>query len=165
MADDGSQVALNTTSSASISYSDVQDGWPAGESNIEAEPCFADIDANDYHLKSQAGRWDPNNQSWVTDSNTSPCIDVGDPNSDWNCEPWPNGKRINMGAYGGTNQASMNGNMADFDIDGSVNFVDFAEFSNKWFNKESCIHDLDGSGEIDFADLGMFADNWLWQRE
>jgi len=164
-ADDDSQVALDATSSVSISYSDVQDGWPAGEGNIEAEPCFADVDANDYHLKSQAGRWDPNSQSWVSDSNTSPCIDVGDPNSDWSNEAWPNGKRINMGAYGGTSQASMNGNPADFDIDGAVNFVDFAGFSNKWLTQESCIHDLVRDGIVDFADLKMFAENWLWQRE
>jgi len=164
-ASDGPQVALDATSSASISYSDVQGGWPAGEGNIEAEPCFADVDANDYHLKSQAGRWDPNSQSWVSDANTSPCIDAGNPNLDWSGEPWPNGKRINMGAYGGTNQASMNGNPADFDIDGSVNFVDFAQFSNKWFTPEVCIEDLNDKGVVDFADLRIFAENWLWQRE
>jgi hypothetical protein len=51
---------------------------------------------------------------------------LGDPSSDWSDESWPNGKRINMGAYDGTIQASKNGNLADFDIDGSVNFVGFA---------------------------------------
>ena len=59
----------------------------------------------------------------------------------------------------------MNGNPADFDIDGSVNFVDFAEFSDKWFAKESCIHDLVKDGVVDFADLKMFAENWLWRKE
>ncbi|GAG70446.1 unnamed protein product, partial [marine sediment metagenome] len=161
----GPQVAFDATSTVSISYSDVENGWPAGEGNIEADPCFADVDANDYHLKSQAGRWDPNSQDWVSDPNTSSCIDAGDPNSDWSDEPWPNGKRINMGAYGGTRHASMNGKLADFDIDGSVNFVDFAEFSNKWFNQESCIQDLVRDGMVDFGDLKMFAENWLWQRE
>jgi hypothetical protein len=38
---------------------------------------------------------------------TSPCIDAGDPNSDWTGEIWPHGERINMGTYGGTQQASM----------------------------------------------------------
>jgi hypothetical protein len=61
----------------------------------------------DYHLKSQAGRWDPYSQSWVQDEVTSPCIDTGDPNSAWEQEVWPNGERVNMGAYGGTRQASM----------------------------------------------------------
>jgi len=170
-ADDGSQVVLDATSNVSISYSDVENGWPAGEGNIEAEPCFASFDPNgdpnmwDFHLQSAYGRWDPNNQTWVMDSDTSPCIDSGDPNSDWSDELWPNGKRINMGCYGGTNQASMSGNMADFDIDGSVNFLDFAEFSNKWFTQEFCIEDLSNNGVVDFGDLKMFADNWLWQQE
>ncbi len=41
------------------------------------------------------------------DDVTSPCIDAGDPNSDWTGETWPHGGRINMGAYGGTREASM----------------------------------------------------------
>ena len=111
-----------------IEYSDVQSGWP-GEGNIDADPCFAaagywvdaanpDIPAEpddpnpawvngDYHLKSQTGRWDPNSESWVLDDVTSSCIDTGDPNSPVGDEPEPNGARINMGAYGGTAEASM----------------------------------------------------------
>jgi hypothetical protein len=60
----------------------------------------------DYHLKSQAGRWDPVNGTWVKDEVTSPCIDAGDPNSPVGAEPFPNGGRVNMGAYGGTAEAS-----------------------------------------------------------
>jgi predicted outer membrane repeat protein len=60
----------------------------------------------DYHLKSQAGRWDPASESWTVDDVTSPCIDAGDPNSPIGYEPFPNGGIINMGAYGGTPQAS-----------------------------------------------------------
>jgi len=60
-------------------------------------------------LKSLFGRWDPNSQTWIKDNIISECVDKGDPNSDWTAEPWPNGKRINMGAFGGTPQASMSG--------------------------------------------------------
>ena len=102
---------------------------------------------------------------WLSDASTSPCVDAGDPNSAWMAEPWPNGKRINMGVYGGTIQASMNGNPADFDIDGNVDFADFAAFAYKWFAQESCIEDLNGNNVVDFTDLHIFADNWLWQRE
>lgn len=167
----GPQVAVDGSSNASISYSDIENGWTEMVNNADADPCFASFDPNgdpnmwDFHLQSAYGRWDANSQSWVTDSNTSPCIDAGDPNSEWNSEPWPNGKQTNMGAYGGTNQASKNGNPADFDIDGFVNFVDFAEFSDKWSAKEFCIEDLTNNGEVDFADLRMFAENWLWQQE
>ncbi|UCE46929.1 MAG: right-handed parallel beta-helix repeat-containing protein, partial [Phycisphaerales bacterium] len=108
---------------ATVSYSDIEGGWP-GEGNIDAVPCFAELgywdlgtsleDASDdiwvrgdYHLRSQAGRWDPNNQSWVQDVVTSPCIDAGNPDTDWTAEPSPNGRCINMGAYGATSEASM----------------------------------------------------------
>jgi len=100
----------------SISYSNIQGGEDAvsgaewGPGNIDVDPFFADPAADDYHLKSQAGRWDPvaggGAGDWVTDSVTSPCIDAGDPVSDYGNEPSPNGGRINMGAYGNTAFAS-----------------------------------------------------------
>jgi len=92
-----------------VTYSDIQDGFP-GEGNINADPCFADPNSGDYHLKSQAGRWDPVSESWVQDDVTSPCIDAGDPASPFGFESAPNGGRINMGAYGGTYEASKSVN-------------------------------------------------------
>jgi hypothetical protein len=74
--------------------------------NIEVDPCFADPENRDYHLKSQIGRWNPNNHTWVEDNVSSLCIDAGEPDSDFLEESLPNGNRINMGAYGGTKQAS-----------------------------------------------------------
>jgi hypothetical protein len=113
--------------SSAITYSNIQGGWE-GEGNIDINPLFAEpeywshienpnvvVEPNDpnavwmngdYHLKSQAGRWDPNSQSWIQDDVTSPCIDSGDPNSPIQHEPFPNGGIINMGAYGGTSEAS-----------------------------------------------------------
>lgn len=121
------EVWNNDASTITVSYSDIQNGWP-GAGNIEVNPLLANLrywanvndpnmdvgpnDPNndlwvngDYHLKSQAGRWDPNNESWVIDDVTSPCIDAGYPNSPVGDEPEPNGGRVNMGAYGGTAQA------------------------------------------------------------
>ncbi len=117
---------------ASITYSNIQSGF-TGEGNIDVDPFFVEPgywshieDANvvvepddpnavwvegDYHLMSQAGRWDPNSESWVVDEVTSPCIDAGDPNSEVGDEPGPNGGRINMGAYGGTVEASKSGSV------------------------------------------------------
>ncbi|MHC4329845.1 MAG: right-handed parallel beta-helix repeat-containing protein, partial [Planctomycetota bacterium] len=108
---------------AAVAYSDVQGGWP-GEGNIDAVPCFVEIGfwslnetleeagddfwvRGDYHLRSQAGRWDRSRRTWVQDVITSPCIDAGDPGSDFTTESPPNGRRVNMGAYGGTPQASL----------------------------------------------------------
>jgi hypothetical protein len=88
-----------------ITYSNIQGGWP-GRGNIDLDPLFADARNGDFHLKSQAGRWNPNSQSWVADDVASPCIDAGDPNSPVGHEPFPNGGVVNMGAYGGTPEAS-----------------------------------------------------------
>jgi beta propeller repeat protein len=93
------------SSSSTVTYSDIQAGQ-SGTGNINADPLFADVSIGDYHLKSQVGRWDTVNKIWVTDIDSSPCIDTGDPASNVGNEPVPNGSRINMGAYGGTEQAS-----------------------------------------------------------
>ena len=77
-----------------------------GEGNLDTDPLFVDPDNGDYHLKSEAGRWDPISQSWVQDDVTSPCIDAGDPTNLISSEPSPHGDIINMGAYGGTSEAS-----------------------------------------------------------
>ena len=177
----GTQLYLQFGSSVSVSYCNVQGGisdvcalnsvinWGSG--NIDADPCFALFDANgdpnlwDFHLQSAYGRWNQNSQIWVTDSNTSLCIDAGDPNSDWSDELWPNGKRINIGAYGGSNQASKNGNLADFNIDNSVDFVDFSQIANRWLVEQMCIEDLTNDGMVNFADISIFAENWLWEKK
>ncbi|MGB2863683.1 MAG: hypothetical protein WBC05_10200, partial [Sedimentisphaerales bacterium] len=67
---------------------------------------FADSANGDYHLKSQAGRWDLDSETWISDDVTSSCVDAGDPGSAIGLEPSPNGSVINIGAYGGTTQAS-----------------------------------------------------------
>jgi len=154
-----------------VSYCDICDGFCKGaNANISIDPLFADPNNGDYHLKSQAGRWDPNSQSWVTDANTSPCIDAGDPHSDWTAELWPNGKRINMGAYGGTPEASMSlsniGNVADLNHDEKVDFEDFALLAECWAVKHILLaEDLDLDGEVDTNDIYVFAENWLWDKQ
>ena len=145
----------------SVSYSNIKGGWP-GEGNIDADPCFVmpgywdangtPEDANDdfwvdgdYHLQSAAGRWDPNNQSWVQDAVTSPCIDAGDPMSPIGYEPFPNGGIINMGAYGGT-----------------------AEASKSYFGEPLCetivAGDINGDCKVDFLDFRLMALHWLEER-
>ena len=110
-----------------IRYSTISGGW-VGMGNLDADPLFAagdqwvsrndpntavkpdDPDAvwimGDYHLQSQAGRWDPKIRKWVRDEVASPCIDAGDPDVAYGHEIFPNGLTINMGAYGGTVEAS-----------------------------------------------------------
>jgi hypothetical protein len=78
-----------------------------GEGNITADPLFVDPNAGDYHLFSARGRYWPEHNVWILDRVSSLCIDGGDPSADPLDEPVPNGSRINIGAYGGTVQASM----------------------------------------------------------
>ena len=50
------------------------------------------------------------------------------------------------------------------DVDGAVDFFDFAYFASCWLAEEDCIEDLDGNGSVDFEDLYEFSDNWLWEE-
>ena len=85
-------------------YSCVERG---GEGNITDEPLFVDPDNDDYHLRSERGRYWPEHDIWVLDKVTSPCVDGGDPHEGPLNEPVPHGSRINIGAYGGTTEASL----------------------------------------------------------
>jgi formylglycine-generating enzyme required for sulfatase activity len=137
-----------------------------GGGNVDLDPHFADPASGDYHLKSAHGRWDPSLQSWVTDTVTSPCIDAGDPNSDWTAEHWPHGRRINMGAYGGTPQASMSssdiGMMTDLNGDGIVNLEDLSIFASDWsYPTPPCTSDFDLNNTVDVNDFMIFCEDWL----
>lgn len=115
--------------------------------NIDVDPLFADPGHwdddgtpndisddmwinGDYHLRSTYGRWDPSASAgdggWATDDVTSPCINAGDPTSDYSKEPQPNGDRINMGAYGNMSEASQGkwALPADTNNDSEVNVLD-----------------------------------------
>jgi len=96
----------------------------------------------DYHLKSRAGRWDPNSGSWAIDEVTSPCIDAGDPNTPISDEPFPNGGIVNMGAYGGSSQASKS-----------------------YFGEPLCetiiAGDINGDCKVDLKDFMLLAAHWL----
>jgi hypothetical protein len=163
-APDGPQIR-KYMSNAYVTYCDVEGGWWDGlHGNIDIDPCFVDAVNGDYHLKSQAGRWYPDNRMWVTDSTTSPCIDTGDPASDWTAELWPHGKRKNMGTYGGTPQASMSlssdGNIANLDNDpeDNVNLIDLAIMLEAWCLNESLLaEDLNRDGIVDFLDYAILS--------
>jgi len=154
------QVGVDSQGTVNILYSNVEGGadgiydlgnvnW--GPGNMDNDPCFVRVGdpfrglIGDYHLKSQAGRWDTDSQTWVQDENTSPCIDTGDPMSPIMYEPFPNGGRINMGAYGGT-----------------------VEASKSYFGEPVCetilAGDINGDCKINFLDFRLMALHWLQER-
>ena len=163
---DSSEITINYTNlfGGAASIHDPCNAVIWGMGNINEDPLFTDpgywavaddpnvvVEPNDsnavwidgdYHLKSQAGRWDPNSQSWLVDDVTSPCIDAGDPNSPIGHEPFPNGGIINIGAYGGTDEASKS-----------------------YFDKPVCktiiAGDINGDCKVDFDDLMILMAHWL----
>jgi len=168
-----------------LNYSLVPQAWHSlGAGNIDGDPRLARAgywDPNgtpqdatddfwvegDYHLKSQAGRWDPNSQSWATDDVTSPCIDAGSDYPERTNELWPHGQRINMGAYGGTCEASMSlsgiGSPADLNGDNRIDLRDYTALTARWLSVEALRReDLNRDAEVDFTDLVAFVPWWLW---
>jgi predicted outer membrane repeat protein len=143
-------------------YCDVQGGYP-GHGNMDMDPLFVRpgrwVDAQDpnlpagsddpnavwrtgdYHLQSQAGHWDEISASWVCDGLTSPCIDAGDFDRPTGCEPFPNGGLVNLGAYGGT-----------------------AEASKSYFGAPACQTalpgDLNGDCQVDITDAVLASQDW-----
>ena len=143
----------------------------SNEGMIHIDPNFVSYNPSvqptpsDFHLRSIYGRWDSCSSTWVQDTVTSPCIDTGDPNLSWTEEPWPNGKHINMGYFGGTKQASMNGRPADFNLSGTVDLEDLSEFIDLWLNNTfSDIHDLNQNGKIDYMDFEKISRDWGWEE-
>jgi len=133
----------------------------------------------DYHLKSQGWYWHTGRKVWTWDEDeTSRCIDEGNPGSPLGEElltipedpdnDFGQNLRINMGAYGGTAEASMPpydwALLSDITNDGTVDFVDFAHLADIYLeHDEQLPADFDRDGDVDKADLRLLAEDWLKQ--
>jgi len=122
----GPQLYVSDTSSATVTYCDVQGGW-GGTGNIDEDPLFigpngldgipgtADDQEDNVHLRGY-----------------SPCINAGDPGGDYSGQvdvdrqPRVAYGRVDMGAD------EVFPIAGDFEPDGDVDFVDFAIFANHW---------------------------------
>ncbi len=101
----GDDFYVRSGSTISATYTLSQEAW-TGTGNLTSDPRFADPANNDFHVRSQTGRYNPANGQWIVDSLHSPAIDAGNPSTAFNLETAPNGGRVNLGAYGNTAQAS-----------------------------------------------------------
>ena len=184
------QIFADCPATVNILYSNIEDGldgiWPfgidctlnLGPGNIDIDPCFVrdgywDFNEpitffeGDYHLQSEAGRWDPNTNQWVMDANTSACIDAGTPGCPLCSEPSDaNNIRINMGAYGGTGKASRTpygwALLADLTNDGIVDVSDLAAFVDYWLESGECVpSDLGRDLAVDFVDFNLLGEDWF----
>ena len=119
-------------------------GWAvAGPGDIRTDPLFAESPGGYYHLKSESGRWDAAAEVWVEDDVTSGCINRADPTVPIGAEPYPNGGRLNIGAYGGTAEASKS-----------------AEIPTTYCT-DQIPGDITGDCRVDFADIEAIAASWL----
>lgn len=113
-----------------------------GSNNIYSDPLFADSGSGDYHLKSQAGRFESLSEEWIYDAATSSCIDAGDLASPIGCEQFANGGRVNIGSFGGTVQESKS-----------------------YFSQANCetiiAGDINGDCVVALADLAILTFHWL----
>jgi len=106
-------VQMSILGTIDVNYSIVENGFSGingsviwGVGNVDSDPFFGDPESGDFHLKSKDGRWSIMLNKWVIDSVNSPAINLGDPANGFSNEPDPNGGRINVGAFGNTNEAS-----------------------------------------------------------
>ncbi|MHC4333192.1 MAG: right-handed parallel beta-helix repeat-containing protein [Planctomycetota bacterium] len=162
-----------------------------GPGNIDVDPCFVMLGRwnaigtpgaieggfwvpGDYHLKSEGWRWDRTRERWRYDGVTSRCIDAGNPGSPLGDEAltlevdplnrFGQNLRIDMGAYGGTAEASMPpyywGLLADVNNDGIVDYVDVRYYFEHWLDggNESPA-DLDRNGTVDLADCDLLRED------
>jgi len=177
---------------AEPSYSCIQEWSGAGLGNISVDPCFVDggywdsngtaVDTSDdiwfqgdYHLKSQGWRWSKKLGRWSWDDVTSRCIDAGNPGAGLvdealTLEVDPLNRcgrnlRINMGAYGGTEWASIAPYgwilAADLTNDGKVDFFDLACWADYFLNAgQDLPADLNRDGKVDLADFALLGKDW-----
>ncbi len=151
--DNTAGIVLEQGSTAEIKYNNISNtvGDDVGIGNISTDPMFIDSAEGDYHLQ-----------------HNSPSIDSGDPADDYSLEPYPNGGRINMGAYGNTGEAAhyyicgdVNGS-SDLDIDDIIFFVNyiFTGGETPWLVEAA---DVNGSGDVDIDDI-IYLINYIFSN-
>ncbi len=155
-------------------------GTLGGIGNIGADPLFVDVANGDHHLRTQGRRWDDVQSRWTRDSDTSPCIDAGNPGRSLGDEPAaapgdPNSPpgtnpRVDMGAYGGTAEASVAPThwmlLADITNDMRVDWLDLAHLAADWATfGENRPGDLSRDGATGGADLVLLGTQWRERAE
>lgn len=156
--DGGNEIWRGGSSTITVTYSDVQGGWP-DEGCVDSDPDFVrDPDPGP-------------DVAWGTDDDDagdlrvlpgSPCIDTGDPNfvpesgeTDLDGHARPLCGQVDMGAY--------EFGIGDFDCDQDVDLTDFTSWAAHMTGPENGPYDPGGEafdfefdGDVDLADFGKF---------
>jgi len=104
----------------------------------------------------------------------APLLDLCKPGHKKGFFLWPrpsevNNIRTNVGAYGGTAEASKSPSnwrsIADLTNDWAVDYKDLKVFTDYWLDSGQCIpSDLNRNQFVDLLDFAIFAKNWLWEE-
>jgi len=142
----GDEIYTETNCDPNFSYCDIEDcggsggGWDSnlgtdGGGNIDADPCFADADSNDYHL------------IFTYDSSQySACMDTGDLNGNYD------GKK------------DIDGQERAMDGDGDGNSVVDMGADEVPGPCLTCVGDLDGDGVVELSDLNQLVGDLTWAK-
>jgi len=134
----GGEISIYDNSTVTISYSNIQGGWPdANNTNIDADPLF--VDANNP---------DPNLQSFRLQPD-SPCIDAGDSTI-----------LLAVPIYFDLDDKDRYVDI-DFVDDTGYGPLEFLDIGAYEFNCNYTAGDSNCDGVVDFKDLAILAGNWL----
>jgi hypothetical protein len=143
--------------------------------SISINPSFVDPCNRNYHLKSAGWRWAGSQAGWTWDDVTSRCVDSGNPGTPLRNEllsvprdpnnMWGRNVRVEMGAYGGTSQASMPPNgwalLADLNNDGIVDWRDVGRYAECWLSADyEPAGDLNRDGLVNMVDWALMLEDW-----
>lgn len=140
----GEEIWNNDGSAITVSYSNIDGGW-TGYGNIDAEPL---LEMDGYHLKVD-----------------SPCKGMADPLGDYNDQTDIDGEPRVIGIYVdmGCDEFLMVG---DLDYDEYVNWTDLGIFDLHWLQTaDGQAADFDRDGIVNFADFADLAENWFYQQQ
>ena len=136
----------------------------AYKARAASNPCgfvaLPSVSGWDFHLQSLYGRWqgDVISGTWTCsayrnqyDTGMSECLDAGDPQSSFEQEPFPNGLRVNQGAYGNSIFASWTPHHpvdGDVNEDCRVNILDLL-FIRDRLTQDTCLQTVNGNHQAD----------------
>jgi predicted outer membrane repeat protein len=150
--DDPNEIALSGDATITVSYSDVQGGWP-GEGNIDENPLFWTGPLGDYYLSQMAAGQDEDSPCVNTGSDTAG--NLGLDTRTTRTDEVPDSGIVDMGYHYPIVC------VGDLDGDGKTDQADLGILLADWgCTGSDCAGDLDNDGDTDQGDLGILLADW-----
>ncbi len=144
------QMTDDVDSPSTVTWTNVQGGWPVGKTNMNQDPSFVDAAGGDYRLL-----------------RGSACVDAGDPNrpADPGETDLAGNPRLADGDGDGTPISDLGAYElqpcpGDIDGDGSVGINDLLDLLAAWGPNPGHPADLDGDGAVGTNDILVLLEGW-----